>query len=36
MARQYGSSVLASVHETAFGMAEAGVRFNRLGHGGLT
>ena len=25
MARQYGSEVLASVHETALGMTEAGV-----------
>ena len=29
MARQYGSSVLASVHETALGMAEAGVMSKR-------
>ena len=29
MVRQYGSSVLASVHETALGMAEAGVMSKR-------
>ena len=29
MARQYGSSVLASVHETALGMVEAGVMSKR-------
>ena len=29
MARQYGSDVLASVHETALGMADAGVMSKR-------
>ena len=29
MAKQYGSDVLASVHETALGMAEAGVMSKR-------
>ena len=29
MARQYGSEVLASVHETALGMTEAGVMSKR-------
>ena len=29
MARRYGSEVLASVHETALGMAEAAVMFNQ-------
>ena len=29
MARQYGSEVLASVHETALGMTEAGVMEKR-------
>ncbi len=29
MTRQYGSEVLASVHETALGMAEAGVMSKR-------
>ena len=29
MTREYGSDVLASVHETALGMAEAGVMFKR-------
>ena len=29
MTRQYGSDVLASVHETALGMAEAGVMSKR-------
>ena len=29
MARQYGSGVLASVHETALGMVEAGVMSKR-------
>ncbi len=29
MARQYGSGVLASVHETALGMTEAGVMSKR-------
>ena len=29
MARQYGSDILASVHETALGMAEAGVMSKR-------
>ena len=29
MAKQYGSDILASVHETALGMAEAGVMSKR-------